>query len=72
MIVSNRLICAALSALADDLQRQYDVAVKDGSVTRQVIADYAGQINSIRGQLKAYGSELTLSTARVLLPGEDS
>jgi len=72
MIVSNRLLCAALSALASDLERQYGVAVEEGSLTRQAIADYSSRINSIRSQLKAYGEDLTLATARVLLPGEQS
>lgn len=71
MIVSNRLITAALHALSDRLAAEYDKATKSG-LSGSVCAEYAREVNNLRFALSAYGEELTLSTAKIRLPGEEA
>ena len=69
MIVSNRLITAALHALTSQLAADYDAAVKS-NLNGSVYTEYAREVNNIRVALSCYGEDLTVTTAQVLLPGE--
>ena len=69
MIVSNRLMTAALHALELQLAADFDTAVKSNQ-RGDIYLEYTRQVKEIRLALSCYGEDLTVSTAKVLLPGE--
>ena len=69
MLVSNRLIRAALRAFADQMASEADSAIKRYE-SGAVFADYAGQASTIRSILESYGEDISITSTKVLLPGE--
>jgi len=69
MIVSNRLLSAALSALASQLAADADAALKRYDNV-SAYADFASQANVLRTLLSSHGEHLSLTSTRVMLPGE--
>ena len=69
MIISNRLMTAALHALASQLAADATSAAESGGYS-SVHGQYIYEIQNIRAQLACYGEDLTVSSAVVLLPGE--
>ena len=71
MLVSNRLLRAAMSALANQLAADADAAIKRYE-SSTVYTDYAREACNIRALLEQYGDDVCISSAKVLLPGEKS
>lgn len=69
MVVSNRLLRAALSAFAERMAADADSAIKRYEPAG-VYSDYAAQAVTLRSILDSYGDEVLLNCARVMLPGE--
>ena len=69
MIISNRLMSAALHALASQLTADASLAAKSG-ISVSAHGEYIHQIHGIRAQLACYGEDLSVNSAKVLLPGE--
>ena len=69
MLVSNRLLRAAMSALANQLAADADAAIKRYE-SSTVYTDYAREACTVRAVLEQMGEDVSISSAKVLLPGE--
>nr|BDD46140.1 hypothetical protein 37 [bacterium] len=69
MLVSNRILTAALSALQSQLAAQYE-AVNDNPIGRDSVWEYHGAIQNLKAALRAHGEDLVVKSAKIKLPGE--
>jgi len=67
MLVSNRLLSAALHALESELARQSDGA---DPVKLANLAEYARESANLRVALSCHGEDLCLTSSKIILPGE--
>ena len=70
MLVSNRLVRAALSAFAERMAADADAAIQRYE-SAAPHADYASQACNLRAILETYGDgDISITCPKVLLPGE--